>query len=266
MIKTTVLFSGSEGNCTHITDGTTQILIDAGGNEKKIQSSLINIGSSINQISAILITHEHTDHTKSLYTVFKNHTIPIYTSVNTARAICSKSNLNVILLKNIASCVNTVEKKFTYEINSLLFTPFATPHDVESHGFKIESQITNKTVSYATDTGCVTREMLEYFYGANIAVIESNHDRDMLVSGPYPEFLKQRILSNEGHLSNETASRFALWLAQNGTEKIILAHLSRENNTPMIAENSARDKLNLNGFNAVELKTATYTNITEEKV
>ena len=264
MIKTTVLYSGSEGNATLVSDGNTNILIDAGGCEKHLTAALEKVGKHLCDLSAIFITHEHTDHTKALYTILKHCSIPIYTSINTARGMCSLKNTPSDTLKKVAKNINTVNTGLTYEIGSFLITPFLVPHDVEAHGVKVQSD--NTFITYATDTGKVTREMLVYFEGASLSVIESNHDKNMLISGPYPEFLKQRILSDEGHLSNDVASKFANWLAENGTQKIILAHLSKENNTPTIAESVTRGKLDEGGFKAVKLSIASPFEAVEETV
>ncbi len=243
-MKITMLFSGSEGNCALISDADTKILIDAGGCAKRIKCALESVDASIDDINATFITHEHTDHTKALYTLSKNFDIPIYTAENTAREICSLKKAPRTSLEKVARLIRTVESGQTYEVGSFLITPFAIPHDAVSPlGFEIKSQTTGERITYATDTGSVTRSMLPYFEGCDIALIESNHDIEMLKNGPYPEFLKTRILSNVGHLSNENASRFAVWLSKNGTKKIALAHLSRENNTPDTAESFAKTAL-----------------------
>ncbi len=246
---TKILFSGSQGNCTLVSDNKTKILIDAGGCEKNIREGLERCGENFESLSAILVTHEHTDHTKALFTLCRRHSIPIYTTLETARGICSDKKASPQALEAVAKCVRTVNAKSDYEIGSFIITPFNVPHDAQGPlGFRVVSEEDKKSLAYATDTGCVTREMLNFFMGAHMAVIESNHDRDMLINGQYPEFLKQRILSDRGHLSNETASRFALWLAQNGTEKICLAHLSRDNNTPELALAATSERLVSNGF------------------
>jgi phosphoribosyl 1,2-cyclic phosphodiesterase len=246
---TKILFSGSQGNSTLVSDGNTKILIDAGGCEKNIKARLEEAGERLENISAILITHEHTDHTKALFTIAKNFSVPTYTTLETAREICSDKKATRQTLESVARLVRTVSVRECYEIGSLTVTPFHIPHDAASPlGFRVVSEEKNKTLTYATDTGCVTRDMLEFFEGCDAAVIEANHDRDMLINGSYPEFLKQRILSDKGHLSNETASRFALWLMQNGTKKITLAHLSRDNNTPEIALAGVCERLSNNGF------------------
>ena len=243
-MKITMLFSGSEGNCALINDDDTKILIDAGGCTKRIKTSLENIGTSLCDISAVFITHEHTDHTKALYTLSKSYDIPIYTAVGTAREICSLKKAPRTSLEKVARLIRTVEAEQPYEIGSFLITPFEIPHDAASPlGFEIKSQTTNKRITYATDTGSVIRSMLPHFEGCDMALIESNHDIEMLKNGPYPEFLKTRILSAVGHLSNENASRFAVWLSKNGTKKIALAHLSRENNTPDTAESFTKTAL-----------------------
>lgn len=255
MTEIKILYSSSDGNSTLISSNGTNILIDAGGNEKKLRESLESVNKKFEDINGIFVTHEHTDHTKALYTLTKHFDIPIYTSIDTARGICSKKDVATDTLKAIAGKIKTIDAGCVYEIGSLLITPFKTPHDVDSHGFKIELP-SGKIFTYATDTGCVTREMLSFFEGADIALIESNHERDMVINGTYPEFLKQRILSDVGHLSNEIASRFALWLAQNGTREIILAHLSDDNNTPDIAKSVTRSRLDDNKFNDVSLLIA----------
>ena len=252
MITTNILYSGSEGNATIISDGNTDIIIDAGGTEKRLLEALKGIGKDLSTVKAIFITHEHGDHTKAIYTLSKKYSVPIYTSIGTAKSICSKKDVCIETRKCVAKHIRTIEANNTYEIDSLLVTPFQIPHDVEAHGFKIEFE-DGKNLTYATDTGCVTREMLTNFEGTDIAVIESNHDRDMLINGNYAEFLKQRILSDYGHLSNEVASRFALWLSQRGTKHIFLAHLSKDNNTPTIAKSVTRERLDDNGFSDVEL-------------
>jgi phosphoribosyl 1,2-cyclic phosphodiesterase len=142
--------------------------------------------------------------------------------------------------------VQIVEDGAEYEVGSFIVTPFNTPHDVASFGFRLTEQTENKSLTYATDTGCVTRKMLEYFEGSELAVIEANHDKDMLINGIYPEFLKQRILSDRGHLSNDIAARFALWLAESGTREAILAHLSKDNNTETCVRNVVCETLSRN--------------------
>ncbi len=249
IMYTKILFSGSQGNCTYVSDGETKILIDAGGTEKNIKARLEEMGEGIADISAVFITHEHTDHTKALFTIAKHFALPIYTTLATAREICSDKKASRETLESVARLIRTVEVRETYEIGSLAVTPFHIPHDAVSPlGFRVFSETKKTSLTYATDTGCVTREMLEFFEGTDTAVIESNHDRDMLINGQYPEFLKQRILSDRGHLSNETASRFALWLMQNGTKSITLAHLSRDNNTPEIALGATLERLSSGGF------------------
>ncbi len=264
MIKITVLYSGSEGNATLVSDGMTRLLIDAGGCEKHLKEALGKINLHMSDLSAIFVTHVHTDHTKALYTILKHQTIPVFTSINTARGMCSVKNVATDTLRLVAKNINTINTGSTYEIGSFLITPFSVPHDVEAHGIKIQSG--DKFITYATDTGKITKEMLRYFEGASLSVIESNHDKDMLISGPYPEFLKHRILSDEGHLSNEVAAKFAHWLAENGTEKIILAHLSKENNTPTLAKSVTRKKLDDGGFKSVTLNVAGPTTAVEETI
>lgn len=262
-----MLFSGSEGNCALIEDSDTKILIDAGGCTKRIKNCLESVNTSLCDISAVFITHEHIDHTKSLYTLSKCADIPIYTAESTAREICDLKKAPRETLEKVARLVRTVEAERTYEVGSFLITPFAIPHDaVSPFGFEIKSQETGKSLTYATDTGSVTRTMLPHFEGCDFALIESNHDIEMLKNGPYPEFLKTRILSPTGHLSNETASKFAVWLSKNGTRKITLAHLSRENNTPDTAENLTKSALEASNCAATSVCVALQDGICEVDV
>ncbi len=240
-MRTQVLFSGSKGNCTYISDGSTTILVDAGGTLKRIRDTLDKIGVSLNEIDAIFITHCHTDHVKALYTMCKKYSINIYTSLETARAICTPSkNYDYDTCCRLAKNIMTVKSKKTYDIGTISVTTVSTSHDCDgSLAFLFKSTQDNIGIGYLTDTGCVTEDIRALFYGVKNMVIESNHDIEMLKNGPYPEYLKERILSEHGHLSNISCAEFISDLARSGTRSFILAHLSEENNLPSVALDTA---------------------------
>ena len=228
------LFSGSSGNCIYLREENTEILIDAGGSMKKIETALQEIGSSLSQISAIFITHEHSDHTRALPTICGKFQIPVYCQKKVAKEIYLE-----LLRKEkkrdaafLAKCIRTVEPGFEYEIGSILISPFSTPHDsVESQGFVIGE----KLLGIATDLGHVTSEVENYLLGCKTVVMESNHDLEMLWNGPYPAYLKERVASDFGHLSNSSCSEFVKKLFLAGCQNFTLFHLSEENNTPETA-------------------------------
>ncbi len=254
-MKTHIFFSGSKGNCTYISDGETALLVDAGGCLKRIRESLAEIGDRLENVKGIFVTHEHSDHTKAIYNITKKYGTKIFTAVDTARAICTPTaTLPLADCKRVAQSVMTVKAEKCYEVGTFLVRPFSTPHDaVSSLGFIFESTVTGKSLAYATDIGFVTEEMAGLFCGIKNVILESNHDIEMLKNGPYPEYLKTRILSEKGHLSNEAAARFIRLLAEKGMKSATLAHLSEENNTPALVLETVRGAL---GENEVSLAVA----------
>jgi phosphoribosyl 1,2-cyclic phosphodiesterase len=219
--------SGSSGNCGLIREGRTNLLYDAGISMKRIKSSLSELGLELKDITGIVISHEHSDHVSGLAMLSKYTDIPVYTSGGTARALvraqkCEQKNLHII------------ESDKTVLIDDLEFTAFETPHDAaESFGYTFTCN--RGSLAIATDLGCITRSVERAILGCKAAVIEANHDVDMLKNGLYPRALKMRILGSRGHLSNETCGNLAVRLAESGTKSMLLAHLSHENNTPDLA-------------------------------
>lgn len=237
-----ILFSGSKGNCTYISDGDTSVLVDAGGTLKRIRESLEALGDSLENIKGIFVTHEHTDHINALYTMAKKYDIRIYTTVETARAFCTPCQSHDFdICRRVAGCVMTVKPDKVYEVGTIAVKTFATPHDTEgSLGFVFKSTKDEKCIGYATDVGHVTEDMRTLFSGIKNIIIESNHDIDMLINGTYPEYVKTRILSERGHLSNVSCAEFIRELAEKGSRSFTLAHLSEDNNVPGIALETAR--------------------------
>lgn len=260
-MRVNVLFSGSRGNCTYISDGETSILVDAGGNLKRIRESLESLGDSLDNIKGIFVTHEHNDHINALYTITKKYDVRIYTTVETARAFCTPTNSrDMDTCRRVAGCVMTVRPNKTYEIGTIAVSTFPTPHDtLGSLGFVFYSTKDKKSIGYATDIGHVTDQLKQAFSGLKNIVIESNHDIEMLRTGPYPEYLKSRILSENGHLSNLSCAEFVRELAEKGGVSFTLAHLSEENNMPSLALETVREAVK--GIEGITIKVASaYTN------
>lgn len=229
-VKIYTLYSGSGGNSTFVRVGDTAILIDAGRNAKALCGCLSSIGEEMASICAIFITHEHSDHISALEVVAKRNEIPIYMTRQSAVKIAQESAVRKrIVEKDIL---------FSEEIGDIRIRSFRTSHDsLMSVGYRIEYEDEGvvHAIGYATDIGYVSDDVREALIGCEAVVIESNHDVDMLMRGPYPADLKRRVRSSHGHLSNADCAEFALDLVKNGTRAIMLAHLSRENNEPKIA-------------------------------
>lgn len=226
MLNFISLISGSSGNATYISDGKTNILIDCGTSGKKIEAALKSIDVSPEMLDAILITHEHSDHIKGAGVMARKYSLPIYATAPTHRAM---------EIGNIEDSQRKLATpKQTFEIGSIAITPFSIPHDAaDPVGYTFMSG--TESAALATDIGCITNDIKSAIYGCSKVILESNHDIEMLKVGPYPYPLKQRILSDIGHLSNESAALAALDLVNHGAEHIMLGHLSVHNNLPEIA-------------------------------
>ena len=240
MLTITTLASGSSGNSLLVSGGDTHILMDAGISCRRITTALNELHIDPASLSAVLVTHEHTDHVCGLATMVKKLTVPIYASVGTAYQLTHRMGLPETRIRPFAAgdC---------FDIGSLHCTSFSTPHDAaDSVGYTVE--LDGCKLALATDLGYVTDTVRRAVLGSHLAVLESNHDIDWLRSGPYPYPLKQRILGDRGHLCNEAGAQLALQAAQAGAHTIILAHLSSENNTPARAYDVCSHHLSVNGF------------------
>jgi phosphoribosyl 1,2-cyclic phosphodiesterase len=227
-VKIRVLASGSKGNSIYVETFSAKVLIDCGISFKKICEKLNSTKNTLN-LDACLITHEHIDHINGLNVFVKNTNSIIYCSKGTKEAINIK-NTNV--LNNSNCCV--IKNLESIYINNLKITPFLVSHDAkEPFGYILEED--NVKAVFLTDSGYVDRKYYDLLKNANVYYFESNHDVEMLINSDRPYYLKQRILGSRGHLSKEAAADFARHCAEHGTREIVLAHLSRENNTPVMA-------------------------------
>lgn len=231
------LYSGSTGNCLFIQSDKTKILIDAGVSQKKILTALASFNVDISEINAILVTHEHTDHTMNLGSISKRYNIPVYCNESTLKAMPSQrekiSDDNKIIFNSNKS----------FKINDLEIFPFSIPHDAaEPCGFNIFHD--NKKISIATDIGHMDNKLLSNLKESSFILLESNYDPDILKYSRYPFQLKQRILSPIGHLSNDSAGKTITELcSKNNLKRAMLGHLSKENNFPELALKTVYDEL-----------------------
>lgn len=226
------LYSGSGGNSTFIRVGESAVLIDAGKSARALCRALTDIGEDIKNINAVFVTHEHTDHVSALEIIAKKNPMPIHiTSI-------SAEKFNERTTPYLLSRMITHPIEFCEQIGEMKVRSFRTPHDSRmSVGYRIEffDGESDRAFGYATDIGYASDEIRENLRGCEAVVLESNHDVDMLMTGPYPYDLKLRVASKRGHLSNCECAELAIELARGGTRAIMLAHLSKENNQPSIA-------------------------------
>lgn len=226
------LYSGSKGNCTYLRAGADAILIDAGRSLRALTQALAAVGCDMTAVRAVFVTHEHADHTSALEMLAKKYDIPIHLTEGSAAKLLPSA-------RYLPSRAILHTPLYTVQIGSMTVSSFTTPHDSDmSVGYTITLPDRRK-IGYATDIGHITPEIEENLRGAFAVVLESNHDEDMLRTGPYPAWLKSRIASDCGHLSNAACDAFLPWLYAYGTVHVLLAHLSAENNTPACALTAA---------------------------
>ncbi|MDD4246365.1 MAG: MBL fold metallo-hydrolase [Dysgonamonadaceae bacterium] len=224
------LSSGSCGNCYFIGNGDYGILIDVGIGVRTIRKRLREHGYDFEHIRAILITHDHFDHIKSVGTFAHRHKIPVFATQKVHHAISNHSMIRY----DIGASRRVIEKKVSFQIEDFRFTAFEIPHDSHDHsGYFIE--FGNHKMTLATDIGQLTDEMIPYLVKANHLIIESNYDEEMLRTGSYPYYLKERITSGRGHISNRQTGEFLAEHCQDHVRNIWLCHLSNDNNSPEIA-------------------------------
>ncbi len=247
------LGSGSSGNSTLVRSNGTSILVDAGLSCKAICTALEQAGSHYEELDAILLTHEHSDHIKALPVLLKKLTCPLYGTEPVldyiSRTLKIPAHIPLVPIPEGSFAIHDMEVK-----------PFATPHDsVGSVGYQFHDG--SKRFAVATDLGHMTPEILEQLLPCKAVLLESNYDEGMLMVSSYPYALKRRIASSRGHLSNVDCAATAVTLAQNGLEHMILGHLSQNNNLPELAWSATRNALDHAGCNDLDLQVALRTSV-----
>lgn len=241
------LYSGSSGNCLLVETSNTKILIDAGESSKKISSALSSLDIDPNEINAILVTHEHSDHVRGLGTFSKKYNVPVFANSKTWDAMPEQSSK--ICEKNMKKF--TIEENF--EIGDLKIHPFKIPHDaVNPCGFNIIHN--NRKISIATDIGHMTSTIAHKLEDSSFLLLEANYDPEILKCSPYPYLLKQRIAGPNGHLANIDAGKTISFLMKSGLNKVMLGHLSKENNFPELAYKTVVNELIENKIDCSNLK------------
>lgn len=231
--------SGSSGNSTYISSKHTRILIDAGVSGKRMTDSLGNLGLQGEQIDALFITHEHTDHVKGAGVFSRKFNVPIYATEETW------SNM-----ENAVGKIAPSNKRFVYPdemcvINDLCIRPFSIPHDTPNPvGYSVLSE--KKKITVATDLGHITDRLKENIADSDVLLLEANHDERLVEQGNYPWSLKRRILGENGHLSNKNAGKLLTEILTGKMQYIFLGHLSKENNRPYLAYETVQEILEQN--------------------
>jgi len=228
-----LLGSGSSGNTTLVSDGTTHILVDVGLSGRETARRLRECGLEPDKISAIVISHEHGDHCRGVGPFAKNLDIPVF--MTEAALACSGLSLDSRKYQRISSGES-------FDINGILFTGFSVPHDaIDPLGFVIEKD--GVKIGVVLDLGYLSNLVIERLKGCDGIILESNHDVEMLKVGPYPWALKQRVMSRRGHLSNDSVAQYLGNDFDGKAEHVVLAHLSKNNNLPELALLSAQRAL-----------------------
>ncbi len=232
------LISGSSGNASLIKNKDTTILIDCGLSLKRLCAILDNLDIDCNDIDALLITHEHSDHILGAGVLSRRFDIPIYATEKTHQA------MNIGSIKDCNTKIITSNTSF--EIGNIGIEAFDISHDAANPvGYSLYSD--DKKYSIVTDTGIITDSILKSVSGCEYVMLEANHDVNMLMYGKYPFNLKKRISSDIGHMSNDYAAQVAIRLLENNTKNIMLSHLSDNNNTPEIAYKTVENALSQYG-------------------
>ncbi len=257
-VSVSMLASGSRGNCALVSSATTKILVDAGISCRETFKRMRSLGEDPHTLSAILITHEHSDHIYGLATLAKKLHIPVFMTGAThqawARALRNKNGDKPKLEK-----FERFDAGYKFVVGDIEVKPFTIPHDAaDPVGFTFRAE--GIKVGIATDLGYIPVSVRDHLRGCDVLVMESNHDLEMLRGGPYPWSVKQRVMSRVGHLSNVALADFFTNDYDNSATFVVLAHLSEQNNHPEIARREAEKALSTRGglfTNRVMLATQT---------
>lgn len=232
------LASGSKGSCTYIESDTSKILIDIGVSAKYVEECLRDMGVEPGTVDAILITHEHSDHIKGVINFAKKYSIKI---------LCAEI-LRECLITQLSGCEHLISSyNSNFEVGDLRVVPFPLSHDsVACFGYRVIDG--DASVSIVTDLGYCPDSVFKIIKSSAIVYLEANYDPEMMFACNYPPFLKKRIMSNRGHLSNKDCALVAEKLAYSGTRQIVLSHISENSNTQFLAYNTVKNYLESKGI------------------
>jgi phosphoribosyl 1,2-cyclic phosphodiesterase len=227
--------SGSSGNCIYIGSDQTHILVDAGISNKRIEQGLNEIGLKGKELSAVVITHEHSDHIKGLGVLARRSGVPIYGTKETLDEIRAMKSLGEFPKE----LYHEIRPDVDFMVGDLTISPFSISHDAANPvAYRVKDG--RHQVAVATDIGHYDQYTIDHLQGLDAVLLEANHDVNMLMTGPYPYYLKQRILGDHGHLSNENAGRLLSYILHDNMKHILLGHLSKENNYEALAWQTVR--------------------------
>lgn len=243
--------SGSSGNCSYVGTGTEGVLIDAGVDHKFVEETLERNGIGMSAVNGVLVTHDHGDHTRYIYSLVRRHGhIRVYCTPRCFNGIMRRHNVS----RRLKDYHTPIYKEFPFKLAGLEVTAFDVSHDgSDNAGFFISKGGDGSALTFAiaTDLGCVTERVDFYMRKARFVVIESNYDAHMLDVGPYPTYLKARIAAPNGHLDNAEAARFISSIVSSDLTHVFLCHLSHDNNTPQLALDTMRKALSDVGIDRV---------------
>jgi phosphoribosyl 1,2-cyclic phosphodiesterase len=237
-LRLSVLSSGSSGNATYIESDGGGLLVDAGLPCRRIEGLLARIGRSLDDVGAVLLTHGHADHTSGVRSLVRECRVEVFAAPGVGKPLGA----------------TTFEAGEAFEVGGMTATFFEVPHDSSTYGLRISDG--GRDVAMATDLGEADLELLRHMRGAEAVVLEANHDPDWLRRGPYSARLKRRISSANGHLSNRQAAEAALALAPHGLKDLVLAHLSKTNNSPARACGTVHKALREAGHGGIRVRAA----------
>ncbi len=220
--------SGSSGNCSFVGDSKGGFLIDAGVDPQKVEAALGEVGIDMTKVRGILLTHDHGDHVRFVYTLLRNHRhLLVYCTPKVMNGLLRRHSIS----RRIRDYHRAIYKEFEFKIGNFVVTPFEVSHDGSDNcGFHIAHGC--RSLAVATDLGCITDRVRHYMSRVNFIVLESNYDLEMLMNGSYPDYLKARIVANQGHLDNQVSAEFIAEIWTPMLSHVFLCHLSNDNNRP----------------------------------
>ena len=240
MLELCSIASGSSGNCIYVGTDTTHVLVDVGISRKRTEEGLNSLGICPGELDAIFVTHEHSDHISGLGVFSRKYNVPIYATPKTLDAIRGCRSLGAI----DDGLFQTVKADESFTIKDMTVNPMRISHDAAdpvayrfAHG--------RKKAAIVTDLGNYNDYTVDSLKGMDVLLLEANHDINMLQVGPYPYYLKQRILGDKGHLSNERAGQLLTRLIHDDLQAVLLGHLSKENNMPELAYEAVRVEMTM---------------------